>query len=121
MAMKLQLPARLSFRLSETDDAKLRSRAAAKGVSRSALARKLVVHGLDSKTHYPNGRTQQNADELRSINARLGRMTGLTNQIAVKANSGKTIDAVALKALQNDVAQMRQDLRIALDVNRVDP
>lgn len=121
MAMKLKYPARISFRLTAQDDAELKSLAKAKGMPRASLARKLVIKGLDSPTHYPSGRTHTNAKELRGINASLGRLTSLTNQLATKANSGEAIDANTLKNLQNDISQMRLDLRLALHINRANP
>lgn len=121
MAMKLKYPARISFRLTAGDEAALESLAKVKGVPRASLARKLVMKGLDSGTYYPTGRTHTHANELRSINASLGRLTGLANQLAAKANSGETIDADVARCLQSDVAQMRLDLRLALNVSRADP
>lgn len=121
MARKLKYPARISFRLTAADEAALVSLANTRGVPRASLARKLVMKGLDSTTYYPSGRTHTNANEMRSINASLGRLTGLANQLAKKANSGEKVDADSLRNLQSDVAQMRLQLRLALKVNRADP
>lgn len=121
MAKKIEYPARFSFRLTFADEATLESLANEKGLTRGALARKLVIKGLHSATYYPSGRTHTNANELRAINASLGRLTGLANQLAAKANSGETIDANVVRCLQSDIAQMRLDLRLALKVNRADP
>lgn len=121
MAMALQYPARISFRLTARDNAELKSLAIAKGMPRASLARKLVMKGLESTTHYPSGRTHTNAKELRAINANLGRLTSLANQLAAKSNSGEALDENTLKNLQNDISQMRLELRLALNVNRADP
>ncbi|MEJ5082534.1 hypothetical protein [Ochrobactrum sp. MYb379] len=121
MAMKLKYPARISFRLTASDEASLESLATSRGIPRASLARKLVMKGLESATYYPSGRTHPNVDELRSINASLGRLTSLANQLAAKANSGERVDANSIRNLQSDVAQMRLELRMALNVNRADP
>lgn len=121
MAMLLKYPARISFRLTTRDDAELKSLAKAKGTPRASLARALVIKGLNSTTRYPSGRVHTNAKELRSINASLGRLTSLANQLAAKSNSGEVTDGNVIKQLQSDVAQMRLELRLALKVNRASP